>query len=501
MSRCFTPVPETALCIQIDSLIEEETSMRLIVSLFLLSFILFPVASDPSLRAAEQPNIIILLADDLGYGELGCQGNPQIPTPHIDSLAQEGIRFTQAYVTAPNCSPSRAGLLTGKIPTRFGYEFNPIGARNEDPGTGLPPAEQTLAELLHDQGYTTGLIGKWHLGGAADYHPYRHGFDEFFGFMHEGHYFVPPPYQGVTTMLRRKTLPGGSKGRWIGGQLIYSTHLGYDEPDYDANNPIIRGGQPVVETEYLTDAFTREAVSFIDRHQDKPFFLYLAYNAVHSPLQGKQADMQRFQNIDDVHRRIFAAMLSSLDQSVGQILQQVRKAKLDRNTLIVFLSDNGGPTCELTSSNLPLRGEKGSMYEGGLRVPFLMRWTGKLPAGQTYSQPVSSMDLFSTSAVLSGAPLPDDLDGQNLMPYLLKEKHGTPHHEFFWRQGKRAALRLGDWKIVKMRGKPDIKNWELYHITEDLSEQTNLASERQDKLQELLTRWNELNSQMKPALF
>ena len=209
---------------------------------------------------AKQPNIIVLVADDLGYGELGCQGNPQIPTPNIDSIASRGVRFTQAYVAAPNCSPSRAGFMTGRIPTRFGYEVNPIGAGNEVPGTGLPASETTMAEALHDLGYTTGLIGKWHLGGAAEYHPHRHGFDEFFGVTHEGHYFVPPPWKGVTTMLRRRTLPGNQKGRWVGGNLIYTTHMGHNEPDYDANNPIVRGGQPVHETNYLTDAFTREAV-------------------------------------------------------------------------------------------------------------------------------------------------------------------------------------------------------------------------------------------------
>lgn len=452
-------------------------------------------------QAADQPNIIILLADDLGYGELGCQGNPQIPTPHIDSLAEEGIRFTQAYVTAPNCSPSRAGLLTGKIPTRFGYEFNPIGARNEDAETGLPGKQQTIAELLHDQGYTTGLIGKWHLGGAADYHPYRHGFDEFFGFVHEGHYFVPPPYQGVTTMLRRKTIPGGGKGRWTSDRLIYSTHMGHNEPDYDANNPIIRGGQPVVETEYLTDAFTREAVDFIDRHQDKPFFLYLAYNAVHSPLQGKPKDMQNFQHIKDIHRRIFAAMLSSMDQSVGRILKQLHAAKLDQKTLVIFLSDNGGPTRELTSSNLPLRGGKGTMYEGGLRVPFLMRWTGTLKPKQLFDRPVSSMDLFTTSAALAGAAIPANLDGRDLMPYLLQKKAGSPHEEFFWRQGNRAALRQGDWKIVKQRGNQTAPTWELFNIANDLSEKQNLAAQQTDKLNELKARWIELNSQMKPSLF
>jgi len=193
----------------------------------------------------RRPNIVLLFADDLGYGELGCQGNPQIPTPHIDSIANAGIRFTDGYVTAAYCSASRAGLMTGRYQTRFGYEFNPIGHHNEDPQAGLPASQVTLAQHLHDAGYTTALIGKWHLGGHASFHPFRRGFDEFFGFMHEGHYFVPPPYRNMTTMLRRKTLPNGSKGstgndRWISadGRLIYSTHMGRNEPAYDANNPI-----------------------------------------------------------------------------------------------------------------------------------------------------------------------------------------------------------------------------------------------------------------------
>ncbi len=306
------------------------------------------------------PNVIILLADDLGYGELGCQGNTDIPTPHIDSLAQNGVRFTTGYVTGPNCSPSRAGLLTGRTPTRFGYEFNPIGERNELPGYGLPASERTLAEALHDMGYTTGIIGKWHLGGTAPYHPFRHGFDEFFGFTHEGHYYVPPPWRGVTSLLRRKALPDLSQGIWSGKNgLNFTTHMGHNEPDYDANNPIIRGGQPVNETAYLTNALTREATDFIDRHSDKPFFLYLAYNAVHSPMQGTDEAIRRFAHIEDLQRRIFAAMLASMDDSVGQVINQLRNSRIEDNTLVFFLSDNGGPTRELSSSNVPLRVKRG----------------------------------------------------------------------------------------------------------------------------------------------
>jgi len=325
-----------------------------------LLFSLILGASSLSL-GAPKPNIVLFIADDLGYGELGCQGNNQIPTPHIDSIAENGIRFTQGYVTAPFCSASRAGLFTGRYQTRFGYEFNPIGHHNEDPGAGLPPSEKTLPEHLLEAGYVSALIGKWHLGGTARYHPQRHGFDEFFGFLHEGHYFKPLPYEGLTTMLRRKVLPGGGSGRWVShdGRTIYSTHMGHTEPDYDANNPIYRAGQPVDEPAHLTDAFTREANAFLRRNHDRPFFLCLSYNAVHSPLQGADAYLKRFSHIDDIHRRIFAAMLAHLDDGIGSVLDQLRVLELEENTLVVFLSDNGGPTRELTSSNGILREGKG----------------------------------------------------------------------------------------------------------------------------------------------
>ena len=453
---------------------------------------------------ADQPNIIVLFADDLGYGELSCQGNAEIPTPHIDSIAQNGVRFTNGYVTGPNCSPSRAGLLSGRIPTRFGYENNPIGHRNEDPTIGLPASEVTIAETLQNAGYTTGIIGKWHQGGTAAYHPFRHGFDEFFGFMHEGHYFVPPPYKGLTTMLRRKTLPGNAVGRWVGKKnLIYTDHMRGNEPDYDADNPITRGGQPVVETEYLTDALTREAVDFIDRHDDKPFFLYLAYNAVHSPLQGADAYVEKFSNIKDIHRRIFAAMLSNLDDSVGAVMQQLRKSGIEENTMVFFVSDNGGPTRELTSSNLPLKGEKGSMYEGALRVPFMVQWKGSLPAGKVYDKPVSSLDIYATAAELAGANTPKQIEGVDLVPFLTGKKTGTPHKTLFWRQGGKAGLRHGDWKLVRMGGRKVTgkAQWELYDLSKDISEEMNLAKANPERVAELVALWEKMNSEMREPMF
>jgi arylsulfatase A-like enzyme len=470
------------------------------------SILLLMAGWDPSLHAQETrrelPNIVLLVADDLGYGELGCQGNPQIPTPHIDSIATNGIRFTQGYVTAPFCSASRAGLMTGRYQTRFGYEFNPVGAQNEDPNAGLPVSERTLADVLTDAGYITALIGKWHLGGTAKYHPQRRGFDAFFGFLHEGHYFVPPPFENTTTWLRRKTLPGGGSGTWnsADGNTFYSTEMGHNEPDYDADNPIYRAGQPVVENEYLTDAWTREAVKFIRQNRDRPFFLYLAYNAVHSPMQSPADLTASLSDIEDPHRRIFAGMLTRLDQSVGSVLDALRSENLDQDTLVFFISDNGGPTKELTSSNLPLRGGKGTVYEGGIRVPFLAQWPGRLPANQTYDQPVVSLDIFATAVALSNGLIDPQktYDGVNLLPFLLGENSERPHKSLFWRIGDRQAFRVNDWKIVRQQrhGRDGPQRWELYDLADDLAEEDDLAASQREKLIELQKAWDRLDAEM-----
>ncbi len=456
--------------------------------------LLFLITSGSMLSA--RTNIVLLVADDLGFAELGCQGNTDIPTPHIDSISRNGIRFTDAYVTAPFCSASRAGFITGRYQTRFGYEFNPTGAHNENPDAGLPATERTLGDQLSAAGYTTALIGKWHLGGTARYHPQRRGFDTFYGFLHEGHYYVPPPYHGVTTMLRRRALPNGmSKGRWISkdGRNIYTAHMGNNEPDYDANNPILRAGQPVEEKVFLTDALTREAVNFVDRNKDRPFFLYLSYNAVHSPLQGADRYMEKFAHIGDIHRRIFAAMLANLDDSVGAVLKKIKDTGLQENTLIVFFSDNGGPTRELTSSNLPLRGEKGQVYEGGLRVPFLMSWPGVLPTSSVYARPVSTLDLFPTACAAAGTKPPKKkYDGINLLPFLTEKSDKDPHRYLFWRIGDRHALRKGDWKILRQRNKP----WSLFNLKSDIGETRNLADTMPVQAGELIKLWETENSAM-----
>lgn len=465
--------------------------------------ILFALVCHPAIdlpaneTRSERPNVVVILADDLGYGELGCYGG-DLPTPHLDSLARDGVRFTSGYVTAPFCAASRAALLTGRYQTRFGFEFNPIGSQNADPAIGLPLSERTLADVLREAGYATALIGKWHLGGTAKFHPQRRGFDEFFGFLHEGHYYVPPPWPEHVTWLRRKTLPDGSRGRWTSpdGRVVWSTHLGTFEPDYDADNPILRGSQPIDERANLTDAFTREAEQFIDRHRAQPFCLCLAYSAVHSPLQAPDRSLKKFAHIDDIQRRIFAAMLSQLDDGVGRVLDKLRECRLEENTLVVFLSDNGGPTRELTSSNRPLRGEKGQLLEGGVRVPFLMRWKDRLPTGHVESRMVSSLDIVATAVRLANGREAAALDGVNLLPHLSPADDHEFHSGLYWRVGTQAAFRAGDWKIYRPRSADEPATWELYRLSDNIGESKNLAASHPEKLAELQRQWQKLDAEM-----
>ena len=470
--------------------------------------LLLLLAQSPAKSAGElPPNIVVLIADDLGYGEIAPGGvAAEIATPAIDAI--DDLVFTRAYVTAPNCSPSRAGFLSGQFPTRFGYEFNPVGPRNETPGIGLPPSVQTLPEALQDAGYATGLIGKWHLGGAADYHPHRHGFDRFFGFLHEGHYFKPYPYDGVSTWLRRSALPPGRGGdRWTrrDGRMVWSTHLGRSEPDYDADNPILSDGQPVAEPDYLTDAFTREAVDFIRRHKSQPFYLQLAYSAVHSPMQALDADLAGLRGIDDIQRRIFAGMLVAMDRSVGQVVEAIDGAGIADRTVVVFFSDNGGPTAELTSSNAPLRGGKMDMYEGGLRVPLRMSWPAGidrgslLRAGDAIAAPVSTLDVHATIRGLAAAEVPASLDGIDLRTASQSQLASRP---LFFRQGPRAALIRGDDKIVRNGSfsKPPA-DWELYDLGDGDGPGEFEAGESIDVMDELAETWDRMNAEMADPLF
>jgi arylsulfatase A-like enzyme len=414
----------------------------------------------PSLGAepgiARRPNIVVIVADDQGYAEAGCYGNKDVPTPHMDSLARNGIRFTDGYVSCPVCSPTRAGLMTGRYQQRFGHEFNPGPAQQADSEFGLPLSQVTMADCLKAAGYATGIVGKWHLGFEPKYHPLKRGFDEYFGFLGGAHAY----------------LDGDGRPR---------------------QGSILRGTEPVGENEYLTDAFTREAVAFIERHHEHPFFLYLAYNAVHAPLQASPKYYDRFANIADPKRRTFAAMLSALDDGVGAVLGKLAKAGLDENTLVFFISDNGGPTRQTTSRNEPLRGFKGQVLEGGIRIPYMVQWKGHLPAGKTYRQPVISLDILPTAVGAAGGKLPEaKLDGVNLLPYLKGEKAEPPHEALFWRFGQQSAIRKGQWKLVKVGNQP----LELYDLASDIGESSNLAEQKPDVLKELEAAWKQWNSQL-----
>lgn len=400
-------------------------------------------AAEPKAASGQKPNILVIVADDLGSAELGCQGNRDIPTPHIDSLAQHGVRFTNAYVSCPVCSPTRAGLITGRYQQRFGHEFNP--GPNEGPDFGLPLTEVTAADRLTAAGYTSGMVGKWHLGRQARFHPLRRGFQEFFGFLHGAHSYV--------------------------------------DPQADKNNLILRGTEPVDEREYLTEAFTREAVAFIQRHETDPFFLYLTYNAVHAPLEVPQKYLDRFSHISDPTRRTFAGMLSALDDGVGAVLAQLRKSGLEQNTLIFFIGDNGGPTEVTTSGNAPLRGFKGMIYEGGIRVPFLMQWLAKLPEGQVYKEPVIALDILPTALAAAGGKPPSEkpLDGVDLLPCLTGKASGPPHDALFWRYGTPRAVRQGRWKLIEIGQAPT----QLYDLEANVGETTNVAAKHPEVVAEL----------------
>ena len=441
----------------------------------------------------KRPNIVVIIADDLGYGETGMMGNDEIPTPHIDALAASGVRCTSGYVTASYCSASRAGLITGRYQSRFGYEMNPTGKRNLLPEAGLPVSETTFVKRLRESGYATGLVGKWHLGTVEAKRPTRRGFEQFYGFLHEGHYYVAgPPYEGVLTMIRDTSLEKGERVREE--DLIRGNYARMSEPAYDDDNPILRGDEEIVEADYLTDAITDEAVEFINEHADRPFCLVVSYNAVHSPMQATSEDVEALRRIKDVQRRIFAGMLTAMDRGVGRVRDSLEAKELTRMTLVVFISDNGGPTEELTSSNAPLRGGKGSLYEGGIRVPMVWSLPGRLPAGRVENRPVISLDIAATALDLADLPADPSIDGKSLLRWIDSPLREYVHEKLFWRMsGGKMAFRVGNWKIVRpRRGQP----MELYHLAGDLSESRNLASQQPEKLKELVNQYLAMESQM-----
>jgi arylsulfatase A-like enzyme len=418
------------------------TTLRLLAALLLL-----PLAALAA-GGSSKPNVLVIMADDLGYNDLGFQGCKGIATPHLDKLAAQGVRCTSGYVSHPFCSPTRAGLLAGRYQQRFGHETNPEWLP-QSTNAGFPLSQVTVADLLRKAGYRTGLVGKWHLGAHPQFHPLKRGFDECFALLGGGHGYMP------------------SKR----GKGEYNTGLD-------------RNGSGTPHTSYLTDQFGDEASAFVSRHQGKPWFLYLAFNAPHTPLQAPKEVTDKLTHIPEGKRRTYAAMVQVMDANIGKVLARLDATQQRENTLVFFFSDNGGP--KPWTDNTPLRGGKTDFYEGGARTPFLISWPAKLKPA-VYHQPVISLDVMATALAQAGGQLPTDraMDSVNLIPHLTGENPAPPHDTLFWRgegPGGKYGIRRGDWKLVRLDDKPA----ELFNLATDIGETKNLAAEKPEKVAELV---------------
>ncbi len=416
-------------------------------------------------NAPTRPNILIIVSDDQGYADVGFHGSQQAVTPHLDALAKSGVRCTSGYVTFPVCSPSRAGLLTGRHQSRFGHENNPVYDPLDDK-EGLPLTEKLLPQFLKEAGYRTGWMGKWHLGSAPAYVPWARGFDESFGFIGGGHRFT-----GWQPSERQYTLP------------------------------LIRSGTNINNVPpHLTTALGDEAAGFIRRNKEQPWMLYLPFNAPHTPHEPSAERLEKFAHIQNPQRRRYLAQISLMDDAIGVVTAALAETGQRERTLIFFFSDNGGHV-ESGSNNSPLRGGKSTLYEGGVRVPFVVSWPAKLPAGVSYEQPVSSLDVFATALAAAGVALPTDkkFDGVNIVPHLAGEVKAPPHERLFWRmQGKQCfAVRDGNWKLIRTGEQPS----ELYDLAADLGEKNNVAAANAEVVTRLTVALNEWRKELIAPVF
>ena len=446
------------------------------VRTLLLFSLLFALSGIGGAQTARKPNILLIVGDDMGYADVGFHGCQDIPTPNLDALARGGVRFTNGYVSGPYCSPTRAGMLTGRYQQRFGHEFNPSPQESRDHAAGLPLTETTMADRFKAAGYRTAMFGKWHLGSRDNQHPLSRGFEQFYGF--------------------------------LGGEHSYL------DPETTTDRAVLDGRTPVREMKYLTEELADRAEAFIKQQGQQPFFLYLPFNAVHTPMHAIEKYLQRFPNITDPQRRTYAAMMSAMDDAIGRVMTALRVAKLEEDTLVFFFSDNGGPVMPTTtingSRNTPLRGSKRQTYEGGIRVPFVISWKGRIPAGKVYEQPVIQLDILPTALAAAGVKTKDAFDGVNLLPYVTGKQKGVPHDTLYWRMGNMMAIRRGAWKLVKTRegrldtdvtALSDLSDAALYHLGKDIGEQNNLAAQQPDKVKELTAAWRQWNQQLAMPLW
>jgi arylsulfatase A-like enzyme len=489
---------------------------RVITFLFSLLIISAMPANQKIKRKAAQPNIILIVADDLGYSDLHSYGNQFIHTPYIDGLGTGGIRFTQAYVTSPICSPSRMGIMTGRYQNRFGSEYMPydkfdpaflknlrkhyFSLRKQDPGlkklkphlglkqskykTGLDLHELILAQLLKKQNYVTGLVGKWNLGDDDGNHPYERGYDYSYYFGGALTRYVDDPVD--TSRFINKHLP------WAFSELPAWTPRG--------GATAIRDGKDIVkDTGYLTFSFAEKAAAFIEKNSNHPFFLTLTFNAPHDPFQVPRNYFDRITNVYDTVKRVYYGMIEALDDAVGKVIEKLRALHIEEQTMILFISDNGGATYTRATDNAPLRGGKCTHFEGGLMVPFFIKFPALINGSSVYDKPVSSLDIFATVAAVADIPLPSDraYDGANLIPFL-PDKKGFPHEVFFWRSGYSKAICKGNWKLyINEKSKKKF----LFDLSKDLEEKNDLSSGHADKVKELmdeLENWEKTKT-VKPA--
>ena len=469
----------------------------------------------PKTRTSSKPNIIVVLVDDLGFNQISSYGggmsNGNFKTPNIDKLASDGVLCTNGYSSSPVCSPSRASLLTGRFATRFGYEFTPTtssmmkaislfskknevvdGVYHKDRSEniidieqmGLPQSEKTIAEMLKPEGYHNIHIGKWHLGHANDFLPRKHGFDESLR-MDQGSLFLPEDDENVINA--KLEFDPIDKVLW--GNLPYAVNF--------------NEGPRIKPDGHLTDYLTNEAVKVIEKNKNRPFFLYLAYWAVHSPLQAKKEDYEKLSFIENHDERVLASMVMTVDRGVGKIRDVLKKNNIDDNTIIIFTSDNGAPGyIGLPDLNKPYRGWKLTHFEGGVHVPFIVSYPNKIPKGTTYNGRVSNLDILSTVASVAGVDMNRNnlkdiaFDGANIIPYLSGENEGEPERILFNKSGNYSFIIKEGWKL-----QVDLvqnKKW-LYNLNEDPTEQINLIKSDLEKLNELeLILSNKLSEQVKP---
>ncbi|QHI39230.1 Arylsulfatase [Kordia antarctica] len=417
---------------------------------------LIAITFSTQILAQEKPNIVLLFADDAGFADFGFHGSDVMKTPNLDKLAKQGVRFEQAYVSDPTCGPSRAGLITGKYQQRFGFEENNVPgymskvSAADGAQMGVPTEEVTLADYLKKQGYRTAFYGKWHLGGADKFHPTKRGFDEFYGFRGGARSYFPYSKEPKNKLDLME--------RGLGN---------YQEPNG-----------------YLTDVLADEAITFIEKSnkENNPFFVMISFNAVHTPMDATPEDLAQFPQLTG-KRKTVAAMTLALDRAAGKVLDRLKALGLDKNTIVVFTNDNGGPTDKNAASNLPLSGTKSNHLEGGIRVPFLMKWPGKINPNTTYEHPISLLDILPTFYAAAGgnAEKLKDIDGVDLLPYLQNVKTDKPHNVLFWKKDGRGTIRKGDWKLIRFPDRPAM----LFYLPNDLKELNDLAASEPERVKEM----------------